>query len=398
MNLSYMKKTAIFILLLISAFLFIGCTDSNCNVETVGTKGSPRIDTSGNSTEITLNGDESAELKYSARDMPPGSFCSVNFKIEVPDKCTASVSGSENDLNRKSVSAEIGQSGTYSRIVKADPDGNCNFSISLNSDGNTGGRFVIKNAVIREAAEDTQYSVYKSTSDRISMIFCAEDIKESGISDDDIVKWLNALDDIRETASSFATTELDKVMICAAEEFDHYGLAGEPVYICRSRVKDDLKNVKETIDLPKEKQNIAWGIVHEICHTADGFGKGELAARVFDTEFSAQFECAYCMTVNGYRYKGEQSALEYFSSSVPLENRVYSDEGFLYAILRSLNEEGKDLKCLDLTLDNDQYMELTGDSEKLEKFLDNISYDAGFDVRERFSETELEIVRAKYSG
>ena len=44
------------------------------------------------------------------------------------------------------------------------------------------------------------------------------------------------------------------------------------------------------------------------------------------------------------------------------------------------------------------YGELTGDGEKLERFLDDLSLDAGFDVREKFSDMELEIVRAKYSG
>ncbi len=360
--------------------------------------GNPAVSFAKDTVHISCDRKEAAVLSFREDGLMPVTFYEVSADLQVNGRLYAAIGGGSEDINGESVTAKAEQNhSSVTRIVRTDHNGQCRFRIFAGkSDENRKGEITVRHVTLRPAEAVGSYVQYQSTDGTVRILFCKNDVQDSGMNEVKMTKWLDILADFRKEAAKLSVDGLARVDICAAELFSHYGLSGDPIYICREYMPEQLKLVAETIDKPPKDRDILWRFIHEMSHAADGFGYGAIAPRVFDSEFSAQLECAYLMTTLGYRYDGQKSASEYFSSSIPLEQRIFSDEGFLYRLLSIIETTDPQLKSIEKALLSSRYHADMTEAEKLAVFLDEISASLGFDVRTKFSAKEWQVISQKY--
>lgn len=352
--------------------------------------GTPLYQQDGAQISCELEEGDELSISYSVHAEPLTYY---QIKADNSGDCKVLLAAGENDINCRSITAEADEDGSMSRVIRSDSSGNLDFQLLVSG----GGKSEVGHAEYIPA-ENVGYTIMSSSSGNVRILLHQDDISDSGVSSEQLVKWLDALDAIRKTASEWSADGLDSIDICAACEFEHYGLSGDPIYIRRKYMASELKKVAETIDLPTEQQDILWGFAHEICHAADGFGHGGVSPAVFDSELFAQLECACCLDLNGYRYNGKETPLEFFSDSPTLENRLYSDEGFIFRLLEIFDENGTGLKdILPVFTERRSQPQNQSASEGLEAFLDSISKCVGYDITAFFTETELITIRTKFA-
>ncbi|MGN1133125.1 MAG: hypothetical protein ACI4RN_01580 [Oscillospiraceae bacterium] len=232
--------------------------------------------------------------------------------------------------------------------------------------------------------------IYQSDDKTVRIIFNSKDVKNSDCQDEVIINWLNNLSIVRKTLSQFSDNGLKTVDYCAVNQFEHYGLSGNPIYINSKYVVEDLKSVKNN------KTEILWLYVHEMAHYADGYGSGKIASRVFDSELSAQLECTYALTVNNFKYSNGKTAVEYFAKNTNLSNGVYSDESFLLKLFRIFEEVDPKLRGLKQAFLSDKYKSDMSEYEKLTVFLNEISNAADINIYDFFTNKEIIAVTNKF--
>lgn len=369
-----------------------GCGDKQPQVipaETQVISGEPSCDISGGEVSCTLHEGDELAVKYEIQTDPLTYYC-----VSAGEKggCSVLLAGGDNDLNALSIAAEPDDKGSVTRVFRSDAEGSLSFQLRVSGKGSS-----VLSGVSYIPAEKAGYELHKSSSGNVRILLRSEDVRSSGADSAQLTKWLDALDTIRGTAAEWSADGLETVDICAVCDFDHYGLSGDPIYICSRYMEGELKKVSGTIDLPQEQQDILWGVVHEICHAADGFGHGEVPVSIFDTEFSAQLKCACCLDVNGYRYNGTQEPWEFFSEHDTFSNRLYSDEGFVFRLLDILKDRGSEPEeLLPVFVKWSDHPEVTSASDGLEAFFADISDCVGYDITDLFEEYELEMIRLKY--
>lgn len=358
--------------------------------ETVTVSGEPSFTVNGAEVSCELKAGDELAVKYSM-EAEPLTYYAV--KAKESGSCTVRLAGGDDDINCLSVTASPDESGSMERVVRSSSSGQVEFQLRITGEGSS-----IAGQAEIIPAEKAGYTLLSDSSGRVRILLRDKDISDSGADKEQISEWLGALDSIRETASAWSADGLESVDICAACTFQHYGLSGDPIYINRDYMSGELRKAAETAELPKKQQDILHGFAHEICHAADGFGHGGVSPAVFDTELSAQLGSALCMEVNGYRYNGSLTALEYFSEKDTLGKRMYTDEAFIYRLLEIFDEKGTYLKdILPVFTMRREHSGVKTASEGLEAFLDDLSLCAGYDVESCFTETELDTVRIKFA-
>ncbi|MDD6489517.1 MAG: hypothetical protein PUG48_06870 [Clostridia bacterium] len=394
---------SIFLCFLICISLILcGCKKNEenltCNAKVNILSGNPDVDFADESIKVDCSKKDSVELLFEKNGLIACEFYEVSAVINISENQYVAIGSGDNDINAKSIIKQVEKNESeISRIVKTNSEGKCSFKIFIGNDKeNLDGNVSIETVIVKPIDQSTKYCLYTSTDNKVRIIFNKDDVKNSGIDDNQIVKWLDILSEFRKEADKISVYGIPNIDFCATEEFSHYALSGNPVYICRTYVENDLQKISETIDSKKEKRDILWRYIHEICHIADGVGYGEIANRVFDKEFSAQLECAYLMEKLGYKYDGEKNVLEYFSKSIPLENKIFSDEGFLYSLISIIEKTDPELKSIEKAITSSKYNSDMTNMQKLNIFLGEISDYLGFDIKKSFSENELNVIMKKY--
>ena len=355
--------------------------------------GNPKTSIANDSIEVILRNDDSVELLFSQDDLLPDKFYSVTIVLENDKNIALKLFGSDNDINRTSVYDEINDEGACSigRVVKTDTAGRCSFSLLINSDSKTDVNVKITSIDIKSADFSDEYVIYESTDKTIRIVYYYEDVLKSKCSEARIIQWLDDLSVIRRTLSEFSENGLSQVDYCATQSFDHYGLSGNPIYVCRKYVVDDLNELSKN-NSQNSSRDILWRYVHEMAHIVDGVSVGETSTRIFDSEFSAQIECAYAIMVNDFRYSNSKTALEYFSDKTNLSVGVYSDESFVFRLLQILENNSVDIKTLKSALLSEKYTEDMSKIEKIDVFLDELTRYSKIDIRGSFSKKELDAI------
>ena len=387
-----MKKTKSLLLLLlviINALVSSGCMKSDPLIKNVHTelKGNPQIKILKSSIKAELNNDDNVKLHFTDTNLKSNDFYNVQIITKKEDSIIAEIIGGKNDINSKSVSTKFdSKKNEINKIVKTDENGRCDFTVDIKGSGD----FKIKSVNISSASQCQDYKIYQSDDKTVRIIFNSKDVKNSGCQDEVIINWLNNLSTVRKTLRQFSDNGLKTVDYCAVNQFEHYGLSGNPIYINSKYVVEDLKSVKDN------KTEILWRYVHEMAHYADGYGSGKIASRVFDSELSAQLECAYALTVNNFKYSNGKTAVEYFAKNTNLANGVYSDESFLLKLFRIFEEVDPKLRGLKQAFLSDKYKSDMSEYEKLTVFLNEISNAVGINIYDFFTNKEIRAVTNKF--
>ena len=378
--------------------LFSGCGSKGLidSVQINTLSGNPDISVSEKSITAKIRDGDAAELCFSQSGLEADEFYVAQVELSRENSIYAAIKGSSEDINSDSVTAEFGQTKKAVRIVKSDSEGSCDFKIVLKNDKSDAEKVKITSVSLAPASESEKYSIYSSSDKTVKIIFRTDDVKNSGCSDKAIKNWLDNLARIRKTLDELSQNSLDCVYFCATESFGHYGLSGNPVYINREYVTEDLQSIEETREKTKAEQEILWGYVHEMAHMADGFGFEKINDRVFDSEFSAQLECAYAIAVNGFRYPDGKTAIQFFSENTGLARGLYSDEGFLLRLLEILEECDPHMDGLKSALLSEKYTSEMTSEEKLNVFFDELSEYTDTDIRGCFTQLELSTIQNKF--
>lgn len=359
-------------------------------------QGNPEILKNDDSISFKLNKDENAQVTFSRSALDKGEFFVVNIKFSGDNKIYAKILGPSYDINKDSVFEKCNGAGEFQRVIKSDNKGNCDFSVSLINKDSDIFEGKISHVEIKPIVDCSDYRLYSSNDKSVKILLCKDDVSKSECSDKAIVKWLDNLAIIRKTLNDFSGYGMDEVVYCATQEFDHYGLAGNPININRKYVVDDLKTIMSAYDKEESSSEIMWGYVHEMAHVADGFGYGKIADRIFDSELSAQLESAYVITINGFKYPNGKSAVEFFSDHTNLSNGVYSDESFLYRLFQILQPIDRNLNGLKQSLLSTEYKSNMSDYEKLNVFFNQLKKFSGQDIFNLFTEKEQQAIKTKF--
>lgn len=338
-----------------------------------------------------------------------------NYKSKLPENGSIMIYvDDESDFNRKFVKSEsVNLSNNQTkdgwtcikRVVKLNDCGAIQFGISVGTQDNEfSGNVKIEQVAITPVKYDSDFKIVSSADETVRMIFRNSDILESGISNDKLHSWLDCYSKIRKSLKWLVGNKepyngvTDFII---TESFDYYGLAGNPIYINRDYVVEDLKAIE--IDTTSESNNIIWGYIHEMSHTFDGVDSDIYKANwLFDAEFFATFKCACALAINNYGMGNDHYLANdigmHFANSAKLSNGVYSDEGFIYRLLTIMNNTSiawEDLRDTFLDFDN---VTSTNKLEKFQMFIDILSKNSGVDIKTQFTEKEWETLISKYKN
>lgn len=349
------------------------------------------ISENGKEYEIKGNGSDYGHIKFFAKALKPNKFYEISLLVDSESKDTVYLCGPDYDINMMNVYAdsEINKKMKISRIVCSDDNGELSFNLFAGkSDDGFNGKAIISEIAIKDVNKNKYYVEY-SEDKSVGIIFNKEDIDELNEKKSGIIKWLNLLSKFKTDLEELTNKKIEKITYVATENFNHYGLAGNPIYISKEYVKNDINRICSEED--KNKQ-VLWGYVHEMCHLYDGILEEQISAWVFDTELSAQLKTVYVLNKNNLSFGDGKKAMNHFEEAIPLERGIYSDEGFLNVILKIMSKYDKDMNSLKAIENSEEFDVNMTTKEKFNKFMSILSNEMKIDIKKELSEKEWEVL------
>ncbi len=305
----------------------------------------------------------------------------------------------------------------FERVIKADSEGRLLFHIKevIDNSDNHGYnenedeaeqlveiRFGNVSAIPVEYSE--KYKLLESSDGKIRIVFLREDVNESEISSTLLQQWVDKLSEFRTNLCDYVggIEPSDTTDYIATEEFGYYALAGDPIYINRSFVAEDLARI--SISEEPSECTFLWEYVHEMSHTFDGIDSEKINGNWnFDSEFFATFKTVYAFAEMNIPMEagaplGEET-VEYFKKNNTLKNGVYSSDGLVYTLITKLNQfDGKAFshvkrairECRNETLSDNS------DESKFALFLEKLEEETGVGLSDILTENEWEALYEKY--
>ena len=235
------------------------------------------------------------------------------------------------------------------------------------------------------------------------MVFKASDLNESRLGNINLQEWLNTYAELRKSMKWLigdlepyeGTTDF-----ILTENLSHYGLAGNPIYINRNDVVNELKSIE--LNPRSSDNNLLWGYIHEMGHTFDGVGSESMDMRwVFDAEFFATLKCVCVLSANGYGMGGDSyigdDIFYHFENAISPSSGIYNSDGLLYRLMHILSPlDDGGWEALHKTFIS--FNALSTESippTKLEKyrlFIHLLSVNSGIDIEKKFTEQEWEML------
>ena len=391
-----------YFILIISLILFCSCTpDIPQNDEVIVCKSQYTCD-EGNvickNNEYTFKDYKKAELTFTCNNINPNDiYCaSVCVRTNVGN---ISLCGSESDINSNRVVKELSQGSDdwtiISRVIKTDNKGNADFRLIMNGyKDNANIQTVVAWSVIEHLEISNKYNVYFSKDKSIKMVLIKQDVVDNNISDKTIVEWLNVISELKDNLEYISGNKKGEISIIGTENFDHYGLSGNPIYISRKAIQENLSK----ISLKEDKQNcfIMWPIIHEIAHFYDGAGDNKMSDWIFDTEFSAQLECMTALDKSGYNCDGK-SIYDYLNDKNSLDKGVYSDEGFVFVLYEMLGTKGDLSKCIHDIITSDE-LKNGNNKDKFRKFKSLVEQKSGKKLSDVLSKKAFDAIEYNFDA
>lgn len=340
--------------------------------------------------------DSNVKIVINCSKLNKNAFYEAEVMVQADDYENVRLCGAESDINGTRVYTKPASQNweKLTRVVEADDKGNIDFALQIgNEEDCFDGKAKVKGIKLK-AINNKEYQILENSRKSIRIILKKEDCLN--IDKEEILKWLDVLAEIKDALEELTGKQYDMISYVATEEFEHYGLAGNPVYINRQYMTKDMEKINENITKEKEEKNILWGYVHEMCHVYDGAADKELASWIFDSELSAQLETAYVLNKTGYGYGDNKSVYDHFEGSIPLESGVYSDEGFLDILLKFMKQHDLNMKSLEEVIKSDKFDDITTIKEKFMLFIEILAKNTGVDLREEISEKEWQVLEYKY--
>jgi hypothetical protein len=286
--------------------------------------------------------------------------------------------------------------GEIKRVVKSNSGGISEFEIDYQNIKGSG-NVTIKNVQITAIEKDKDYFLLKSNDDTVRIAFYQEIVNESGVDLETLENWVELLAQCRKQLCYLVGDKEPYngvTDIIATEHINHYGLAGNPIYIDYSYVCDDLKSLSRTENLHEGK--ILSGYIHEISHTFDGIDSDKIYGNWnFDEEFFAELKTVYVLYKNGYLYDDSESdnVLEQFANSVPLKTGIFSTDSLLNEFLLFISKDGvinwEYLRNTFIDCDTENCLSY---HERFDLFVEKYFQNSNEDFREFLSDDKLKLV------
>lgn len=293
------------------------------------------------------------------------------------------------------------------RVIKTDKHGNLRFDVCIGSEYNLfRGTLDVVNVEVIPIDNSSNYTLLCSDDNTIRMVFLTDDLNKTTTDKKSILEWLNTYSLFRKDikwligdlepyngASDFILTE----------QFDFFGLAGNPIYINSSFVVEKLNAI--SLSNEKEKANLIWEYIHELSHTFDGISDSNIEGIWnFDPEFFATLKTTFALGNNGFGMINDGNTgtkiVNYFSRDNTLKNGVYSSDGLVYTLLSSLGEYDNrvwlHLNNVFKNL-NQEHITPSSSNEKFTLFWNALNQEYGFRVESLLSEKEWNAVKNKYN-
>lgn len=297
------------------------------------------------------------------------------------------------------------------RVVKLDATGGLSFVVRGGWRKNKSKGIIIIDAVdVVPLAEDDSFIMLASDDKKIRMVFRTGDIIASGQDKENLRNWVNVYAQLRASMKWLVgdrepyegTTDY----ICT-ESLSHYGLAGNPIYINANNFKNDLRQIE--LDTTQENNDVLWGFAHEMSHTFDGAGSQTMDMRwVFDAEFFAELKCVYSLYDNGFGMGGDfftgDRILSHFADTPALSTGLYSNEGFMIHLLKSVDNPNGTGAWESLRKTFQYFNELPHSAvpetnvEKFQLFMQILSEKSGIDVQSNFTRQEWDLLTAVFTN
>lgn len=361
---------------------------------------------------ISSNAPDNVNVYYSVNNGQPNELCVIEawiatkeFSASDEELGIAIMVDDKSDYNSGKVYSERISEDTngwrqLKRIVKLNDSGELNFYITTGINKSLSeGTVIIDKVSAYNVTNSDDYQLLRSRDSTIRMVFANEDLNSSGISRETFNYWIEIYANIRENIKDLlggrdpygGTT--DFIM---TENLLHYGLAGNPIYIDKDQIREQLSTIQ--LDYTNENNNIIWEPIHEMSHTFDGI-ENECIYN-FDKEFFATFKCLYglCKTDYGFgfdMYTGENILMHFKESKDYLNNGVYNYESFLYRLIEIISNDTDSLGYNAVKQTFNDMLNISdannipySEYEKFIYFINVISQKSGITVEQQFTPKE----------
>ena len=432
-----MKRRGLNIILLYSvtaSLTFVGCSINTTTIENQSNEHvlfpSQWDSIVGKQAEVTINNNELGELEIF---LPEDSNISMRFhevmetenyyvvscavnsnacKAQNNDLTAVSISGNPNtDYNYDVVLAEaslhdLNVDQKMRRLIKSDSNGMIDFVFNIGTSNNLmSGKLIISEFQITPLQDDNDYVLLESGHNSVRVIMSAED-RNNIKSEIDLQKWLNKYEELRLDIKWFVG-DLEPYNgltdFVLTETFPYYGLAGDPIYINRDFVVDDLNSIylsENPLDCV-----LLWKFLHEMSHTFDGIENSSIKdSWNFDKEFFATLKVTYALSKHGFGMDsdslGGNEIIDHFKQTDTLKNGVYSSDGLIYTLVRTINRyDGRAWDHLHNAIILTQNADIIPHSfiEKFRLFWNCLNEDLGTKCENLLSEKEWRAISSKYS-
>ncbi len=363
-------------------------------------------------TSVLSDSYTTTSIAYHIANGNPNQFYRITFRIDFSNAEFASMNvqivGAQTlDINYNQVllcNVEKNEYGIVEigRVILLDEAGEGSLTVNIGDESHVWkGKVQIAETEISAVEENEEYCIVKSKDETIEFLLCKEDLSAYNIEKENLVNLANQISELRAKLVGFmdGRQPFDGVTrYVFTEHISHTGLAGNPIYINREQMESLFQTLNQAIQKkPVGKQSILFVLCHEMSHTFD-FADPVTAdcGYTFDREFFATLKAIYALQMGGYDLEKD-----FLDSEELLEQKTYSDESLMSAMLRILqvDEKPENWKQIGETLcelwNGDESID---SNEKFWRFMLLLQEKSDIDFSQEFSEEEWNTIKEHFGG
>lgn len=353
----------------------------------------------------------SLETVFQIKDKSNSFYvCNLTFKFNEKSKNEIYLScytdpSTDFNANRTSYTAQPDENGEckISRVVKSDSKGELLLHIDVDATENIEKLdYQILSAEIIPIEKSLEYRLIQSKDKTIRMVLSSK-------FPEDYVSYME------ETLEIYSQFRKDILWLTGGKEpyygttdylltddLEYYALAGDPIYVNQ---KDLIKTIKKSSTSNSKDTNILWELVHELSHTFDGITGSNLSKSWdFDSEFFADLKMIYVLEKNGYpltvRDNGSMYGIdEYLLKETPLDNGVYTSEGFVITFINAFDNHDELWNILHdvfLSMENDD-IKFEDDDKRFSAFWKKLNQLTKKPVEDNFTAREWDVISKHFA-